>query len=74
MGAREVTAFVTYLAVTLPVSPSTQNKAFNALMFMCRAEEQLGHKDGRTTQIYTHVLNREGNAVQSPLGAVLSSA
>jgi hypothetical protein len=38
------------------------------------AQEQLGRKDLRTTQIYVRVVNYGGLADQSPLGSVLAAS
>ena len=53
MGEKEIEEFLTDMAVKGKVSSSTQ--------------ELLGHKDVSTTMIYTHVLNKGGRAVRSPL-------
>jgi site-specific recombinase XerD len=62
--------FLTHLAVEGKVSASMQNQALATLLFLYRARLGIdlpGHKDVSTTMIYTHVLNRGGRGVVSPL-------
>ena len=69
LGAVGVEQFLTHLAVVDKVAASTQNQAKSALLFLYK--ELLGHADVATTMIYTHVLNRGGHGVSSPLDGLV---
>jgi site-specific recombinase XerD len=80
LGKKEISAFLTHLAVNRNVSASTQNQAFNALLFLYRHVLEMefevldtverAKKPKRLPVVFTKdeifVLKKRGIGVQSP--------
>lgn len=60
------------LGMAKPATPHTLRHSFATHLLQAgydirTVQELLGHENVQTTMIYTHVLNRGGKGVQSPL-------
>lgn len=72
MLQRHVKHAATKAEMTKPVTPHTFRHSFATHLLQAgydirTVQELLGHSDVRTTMIYTHILNRGGKGVISPL-------
>lgn len=69
---RAVKAAARQAGIVVPVGPHTLRHCFATHLLQSGADirtvqEVMGHKDVKTTMVYTHVLNRGGLVVTSPL-------